>query len=259
MVRNLRELYQYRALLWSLIQRELQARYRNSVLGFLWTFLNPTLYMLVYALLFKVYMRQAIPNYTYFMFVGLLPWIWFSTSVGGSASSISDRRDLLTKVRFPAQVLPATLVLTNLINYVLALPLMFALGAMSGLLPTWHVVMFPVVVVVQALFTLALAYLVSAVNVTFRDLQHIVSNLILLWFFLTPVLYPVSAIPEEFRQIVVALNPMATVIAAYQAIFYDHTLPNFAALGVVCVLSVALLWISAQVFERGREDFAESI
>src|SRR3954454_12787431 len=124
MLRNLRELYRYRALLWALIQRELQARYRNSVLGFLWTFLNPMLHMAVYALLFKVYMRQNIPNYTYFMFIGLLPWIWFSTSIGSGASAISDRRDLLTKVRFPAQVLPAVVVTTNLLNYLFALPLM---------------------------------------------------------------------------------------------------------------------------------------
>src|SRR4051812_36883170 len=111
MIRNLRELYQYRGLLWSLISRELKARYRASVLGFFWTFLNPTLQMLVYALLFRVYMRQQIPHYAYFMFVGILPWNWFASSINAGVTSISDRRDLLTKVRFPAQVLPATVVL----------------------------------------------------------------------------------------------------------------------------------------------------
>src|SRR3954453_4753358 len=101
MFRNLRELYQYRALLYSLTQRELKARYRGSILGFLWTFLNPTLLMLVYALVFGVYMHNTQRHYPYFMFVGLLPWIWFTNSIGGGASTISDRRDLLTKVRFP--------------------------------------------------------------------------------------------------------------------------------------------------------------
>src|SRR6476661_8070133 len=108
MIKNLRELHQYRALLWALTQRELRARYRASVLGFLWTFLNPTLQMLVYYLLFQVVMKQQIPHYTYFVFVGLLPWIFFSSCATGGATAISDRRDLLTKVRFPAQVLPAT-------------------------------------------------------------------------------------------------------------------------------------------------------
>src|SRR4051812_10886122 len=103
MLRNLQELYQYRALLSSLTLRELKARYRASVLGFLWTFLNPTLHMLVYALMFEVLLQQGMPHYPYFIFIGLLPWICFSSSVIAGTSSISDRRDLLTKVRFPAQ------------------------------------------------------------------------------------------------------------------------------------------------------------
>src|SRR4029079_5117120 len=98
--------------------------------------------------------RNPMQNYTYFMFVGLLPWIWFSGTILGGASAISDRRDLLTKVRFPAQVLPATVVATNLINYMLSLPLMFILGACFGVVPTWHVVFFPVLVAVQLLFIL---------------------------------------------------------------------------------------------------------
>ena len=132
MIRNLTELYQYRALLIALSMRELKARYRASVLGFLWTFLNPTLNMLVYALVFGVLMRNSVPNYAYYLFTGLLPWIFFSSSVLGGTTSISDRRDLLTKVRFPAQVLPATVVLTNLINFLLSLPLLLGLGLLFG-------------------------------------------------------------------------------------------------------------------------------
>src|SRR5262249_4280902 len=149
MIRNLRELYQYRALLWSLTVRELKARYRGSVLGFFWTFLNPTMLMLVYAFVFSRTIKQQIPNYTYFMFVGLLPWIWFSTSIGAGASTISDRRDLLTKVRFPAQVLPATVVTTNLCNFLLSLPLIVALGALFGVFPTVHTVALPLIVATQ--------------------------------------------------------------------------------------------------------------
>src|SRR3954469_9824618 len=110
MIRNLGELYRYRALLWSLVARELTARYRASVLGFLWTFLNPTLNMAVYAIGFGYLLKQGQPAYPYFLFIGLLPWLFFTTSVGNGASSVSDRRDLLTKVRFPPQVLPATVV-----------------------------------------------------------------------------------------------------------------------------------------------------
>lgn len=259
MLRNFRELYQYRGLLFSLVQRELKARYRGSVLGFFWTFLNPTLQMLVYGLIFSVYMRQNLPNYTYFMFVGLLPWNWFSSSLGAGASAISDRRDLMTKVRFPAQVLPATVVVTNLCNFILSLPLMVGLGLFFGVVPSWHVVAFPVVLACQLCFTLAVVYIISALNVRFRDLQHIVTNLMLIWFFLTPVLYPVTTIPEAFRHGVVLANPMAILVTSYQAIFYEHRLPDAGPLVALLVGAIALLWVASQVFERRREEFAESI
>jgi lipopolysaccharide transport system permease protein len=259
MIRNFRELYQYRGLLLSLVQRELKARYRGSMLGFLWTFLNPTLHMLVYMLLFGIFMKNRVENYAYFMFVGLLPWIWFSTSVGAGASTISDRRDLMTKVRFPAQVLPATVVATNLCNFIFSLPLMVLLGAIFGSWPSWHLIVFPVVVLIQLCFTLALVYVISALNVRFRDLQHIVLNLMTLWFFVTPVLYELSSIPEQYRRLVMMVNPMAILITSYQAIFYEHRLPDGMPLAVLLGFSLVLLWGATQLFESRREEFAESI
>ncbi|MCE9672710.1 ABC transporter permease [Myxococcus stipitatus] len=260
MIRLVRELYQYRGLLLSLVQRELKARYRGSFLGFLWTFLNPTLHMLVYALLFTVVMRQNTPNYAYFMFVGLLPWIWFSSSLSAGASAISDRRDLMTKVRFPAQVLPTTVVVTNLCNYVLSLPLMLLLGALYGQFPTWHVIAFPVVVAIQLVFTLSIVYILAAINVAFRDLQHIVNNILTLWFFTTPVLYQASTIQDEhMRLAVLTLNPMSSLLVSYQAMFYEHRLPDAGPLAALAVFSLVLLWGASMIFESRREDFAESI
>jgi lipopolysaccharide transport system permease protein len=259
MIRNLRELYQYRALLWSLTLRELKARYRGSVLGFFWTFLNPTLLMLVYTLVFSRNLKQEIPHYTYFVFVGLLPWIWFSTSIGAGASTISDRRDLLTKVRFPAQVLPTTVVLTNLCNFLLSVPLILILGAVFGVYPSVQAVVFPLVIAVQFLFILGLSYLISALNVVFRDLQHIVGNLLTLWFFLTPVLYQVTTIPPKWRTLFSLGNPMAIVITAYQDILYEHRWPQPLPLLGLCAFALCLLWAAAELFQRRREEFAELI
>jgi lipopolysaccharide transport system permease protein len=262
MLKNLRELHQYRALLWSLTVRELRARYRASVLGFLWTFLNPTLSMAVYALVFGVLLKRAQPiaNYPYFIFVGLLPWLFFSSSVGGGSTAVSDRRDLLTKVRFPAQVLPATVVATNLANYLLSLPLLIALGALYGMWPTWHVVYFLPLVALQSVFTLAVTYLLSALNVAFRDLQHIVPNVLQLAFFLTPVLWPVSDAKEPWLQtLILRCNPMAAFMEGYRDIFYMHIRPPFIPLGIVAIVSVVLLWVSSTVFERRREEFAELV
>jgi lipopolysaccharide transport system permease protein len=268
MIRNLTELYQYRALLFALSMRELKARYRASVLGFLWTFLNPTLNMLVYWFVFSVLMKSSVENYAYHLFAGLLPWIYFSSSVLGGTSSVSDRRDLLTKVRFPAQVLPATVVLTNLINFLLSLPLLVLLGVLFKIYPTWHVVLIIPVLLVQTFFTLALTYFFAALNVAFRDLQHIVGNLMQMAFFLTPVLYPLEKVegglshwlsPDQARQFVTTINPMAALVVAWRDIFYEHQAPNWQSLGTVAVIALIVMWISTGVFERRREEFAELI
>ncbi len=259
MIRNFKELYQFRALLWALTLRELKARYRASILGFLWTFLNPTLNMVVYVLVFDYLMRSTVERYPYYLFCGLLPWIYFSSSVLGGTTSVSDRRDLLTKVRFPAQVLPATVVMTNLVNFLLSLPLLVLLGAFFGQWPTWHVLVALPVLVVQTLFTLAVTYFLSALNVAFRDLQHIVGNLVQMAFFLTPVLWPVKNLTPSQQTLVLYANPLASLIDAWRNIFYEHALPDPAPLAVVTAISLLLMIASASVFERRREEFAELV
>jgi lipopolysaccharide transport system permease protein len=269
-IRNLRELWQYRGLLWALTGRELKARYRASVLGFLWTFLNPTLNMAVYVLVFGVLMASPIERYPFFLFCGLVPWIFFSSSVMAGTTAVSDRRDLLTKVRFPAQVLPATVVLTNLVNFVLSLPLLFVLGALYDDWPTWHLVYVPLVLLVQTLFTLAITYLLSALNVAFRDLQHIVGNVLQMFFFLTPVLWTLDSVgalhrfgldlsAEQAQQAMLYLNPMAAVMTAWRDIFYRHQSPLGWPLAAVAALALVMLLLSSWIFERRREEFAELI
>jgi lipopolysaccharide transport system permease protein len=270
MIRNLKELYQYRALLFALTARELKARYRASVLGFLWTFLNPTLNMIVYVLVFGVIMSSAVERYPFFLFCGLLPWVFFSSSILGGTTSVSDRKDLLTKVRFPAQVLPATVVATNLANFLLSLPLLFLLGAFYLDWPSWHLVFMVPVLLVQVFFTLAVTYLLSALNVAFRDLQHIVANLVQMMFFLTPVLWNIETVPdvhrmglnltaEQARALILYGNPMAAVMNAWRDIFYRHQVPAWQPLLAVAGLSLVLLWIASVVFERRREEFAELV
>jgi lipopolysaccharide transport system permease protein len=259
MLRNLRELYQYRGLLLSLTLRELKARYRGSLLGFLWTFLNPTMQMAVYSVMFSVWMRQKIEHYTYYVFVGLLPWIWFTSSLLQGSSAISDRRDLLTKVRFPAQVLPTTVVATNLVNFLLAVPLLLVLGLALGHPLSWTIVLFPMVLFVQFWVTLALVYLFSAINVAFRDLQQILGNIVTMWFFVTPIFYRAEVFPEQFRQVLLLANPMAVMATSYQSLFYDGQVPQLVPLAMWMGIAGVLLWVAAGIFERRREEFAEIV
>ncbi len=260
MIRNLRELYQYRALLWALTVRELRARYRASVLGFLWTFLNPTLSMAVYVLVFGWLMESETPRFPYYVFSGLLPWIYFSSSVGAGTSAVSERRDLLTKVRFPAQVLPATVVLTNAINFLLSLPLLVLLGLIYRQFPTWHFVFIVPLLLVQTLFTLAITYVLSAVNVAFRDLQHIIGNVLQLAFFVTPIIWRLEQVKTvEQQHLVLYVNPIAALVEAWHDVLFRQKVPDAMPLLVVSVLSVVMMWLAAGVFEQRREEFAELI
>lgn len=256
---NLRELIQYRALVWALTTRELRGRYRGSFLGFLWTFLNPLLLMAVYALVFSVFVHQDVPHYTYFMFVGLLPWIWFSNSMVAGTASLSGKRDLLTRVKFPPQVLPAVTILSELCNYLLTLPLMLCLGLLSGLVPGPAALLLPLVIALQALFTFSIVLVTSAFNVFYRDLQHVLGNLLTLWFFLVPVLYPLTAVPERYRPLAVGADPMAVFVTSYQSIFYYGRLPNFGQLAASAAVSLVLLAVAIALFERRRDEFAEFV
>lgn len=196
---HLSELWGHRALVSALAARELKGRYRGSALGFLWTFLNPLLLLCVYALVFSVYFRVQMENYAVFMFTGLLPWVYFSSALNEGAGAITDGGSLVTKVLFPQQVLPCVKVVSNLANFVLSLPILAIFMLASGVPLTIHLVAFVIVVAVHTIFTMGLVLLLSALNVFLRDTRHILNNLLTLWFFLTPILYPVTQVPENYR------------------------------------------------------------
>jgi lipopolysaccharide transport system permease protein len=245
-MRSLAELLAHRGILAALVWRELKARYRGSVLGFLWTLLNPLLLMAIYSLVFSVYVRIDIPKYPIFVFAGLLPWIWFSSSLTAATSSIVEGGALVKRVAFPPQVLPAAALTAGLVNFLLALPLLVAFVLAAGLPLSWGLLAVPVLVAIQYVFTLGLATALAMLSVRFRDLQHLLTNLLTLWFFLTPVIYPVSLVPESFRPLL-WLNPMAPLMVAYQDVFYrarvpalDQVAPVAGAAVVVAVLALAL-------------------
>jgi lipopolysaccharide transport system permease protein len=234
-------------------------RYRGSALGFLWTFLNPLLTMAVYSLVFSVYMRNPMKNYTGFLFVGLLPWIWFSTAMTSGTSSISDRRDLINKVKFPPQLLPAVVIGSAFCNYLLSLPLMVLLLLVSGNDIRVHVLWFPLIALLQLVFSTGLVYVTSSINVVFRDLQHIVVNLLQFVFFLTPVIYSVEQIPEKYREMLLLLNPMATLVGSYQDIFFYGREPNWRGLLVFAGLAWTSFFLGSHFLGARRESFAESV
>lgn len=260
---QLKELYRYRALIWNLVVRELKARYRGSMLGFFWSFLNPLLLTTVYTLVFSVYLRFGMEDYVVHLMSGLLPWLWFSSSLLESSGSILAGGNLIKKILFPAEVLPLVVVLANGINFLLSLPILLlfvmafkALG--FGVSIGISLISVPVVICIQLIFTVGLGFMVSALCVHYRDIQHVLGNLLTLWFFLTPIIYPITQVPERFR-FMVNLNPVAPLIFAYQDIFYHGKFPSFSQLSIVAIMAIFTYTVGSTVFEKYRGTFAEEV
>lgn len=252
-------LVRHRSLVLALLERELKARYRGSILGFVWTFLNPLLLMAVYALVFRFYMRIAVANYALFLLAGLLPWMWFSSSLADGTNAIVGGSSLVTKSLFPTEILPVVVVLSNMVNFALSIPLLALAGwaygvSFSPLAWLWLVP----VMVLQCVFTLGLVLSLAALNVHYRDVQHVVANLLLLWFFLTPIVYPASQVPERLHLLLWA-NPVALFTEIYRDIFVTPAWPNLEAFGVLTIYALVSILVGAKIFDGYRDTFPELV
>jgi ABC-type polysaccharide/polyol phosphate export permease len=262
MLSNLRQLVRYRGLIQSLVARELKARYRGSVLGFFWSFINPLLLLLIYSFVFAhvIDTRANVQPYALFMFCGILPWTWFNSSLSESASVLISGGNLIKKVLFPAEILPIVTVLANMVHFFLGLPILaIFLVWYQKPLQLSEIVWFPVVVAVQLVLTAGLALLLSALTVHFRDIKDILSNILTFWFFATPIIYPMWMAPSFGRNLL-NLNPFTHLAVSYQEIlFYDGPFGHWKWLLALGVASVALFLGGYFVFDRLRDSFAEEV
>ena len=253
-----RELIAYRGLIQMLVVRDLKARYRGSALGLLWSLLNPLLYMGIYALVFSVYMRMAMEHYAAFLLCGLLPWIWFSSSLMAGATAIIEGGSLLKKVFFPPQVLPTVSVISNFVNFLLSLPLLVGVLLLYGITPGWALLAIPGIMIMQFALTLGLTLIVSATSVRYRDIPPILTHLLTFWFFLTPIIYPITQAPAHFRSLLL-LNPMTPFCIAYQNALLYNTFPSWEISAAMISGGVVALLVGVFVFGLFRWSFAEEV
>jgi len=267
MLQNLRALFRYRGLIQTLVARDLKARYRGSVLGFFWSFINPLLQLAIYSWVFATVLpRTTNPNdtslepYALFMFCGILPWTWFSSSILESSNVLIAGGNLIKKVLFPAEVLPVVTVFANMVHFFLGLPILAAfLIYYQRPLDPLELLWFPVIVLVQLVLTLGLALLVSALTVHFRDLRDILGNLMMVWFFATPIIYPMSQAPAGYRWLL-NLNPMTHLAISYQEVlFYIGPHGHWHWLVLLMGASVLVFLAGFFVFDRLRDSFAEEV
>lgn len=246
-------------MIFSLVHKELRGKYKGSILGFFWTFLNPLLQLLVYTFVFSIILRQNIDKYYLFLFVALVPWIFFSSCVAAGANCVFVYGDLVKKIYFPREVLPISFVTSQFVNMLYTFIVIFAV-----IIFTRHGVNFvallylPAIMIVEYFLALGMTLLFSAITVYVRDVAHFLGIITMAWQFITPVMYPSSSIPEKYL-LVFKLNPMSHIIESYRDILYYKQVPDLKTLGVAVAMGVFFLIFGELVFSKLQKGFAENL
>lgn len=266
---RLQELYRFRDLIYHLVVRELRARYKGSVLGFLWSLLNPLMMMAVFTVVFTLIMpNNSLPNYPIFLLCGLLPWNFFSAGVMTGIHSVVSNGNLVKKVYFPREVLPIASALAQLVNFLLALVVLFALLFIFQANLSPRLWMLPIVILIQTSFIIGIVLFLSAINVFYRDTMMIMDVVILAWFFMTPVFYPLDILPQSYEvmgyvvnvhRLMNILNPMASIINAYRDLLYLGTYTEIDFLLRTALTSLGVLVFGYWFFTRLSGDFGEEL
>lgn len=258
-MRQFKELYDYRQMIFSLVRKELRGRYKGSVLGFLWTFINPLLQLAVYTFVFSVILPSTVEKYYLYLFVGLVPWLFFSGSITGGSVSILAQKDMVKKIYFPREIMPISYVTSGFVNMLLCFIVIFAVILFSGTGFNFKAILcLPLVMIVEYIMALGCAMLASALTVYFRDLEYILGIITMAWMYFTPVLYSMDIVPEELKPYY-NINPMTPVIIAYRDILYSKQLPHFSTLLQGLIFGLVLLVIGNIVFKKLQRGFAEEL
>lgn len=255
----IKELYEYREMIFSLVRRDLKGRYKGSVLGFVWTFLNPLLQLCVYTFVFSVIMQNGIEQYYLHLFVALIPWIFFSTCVSGGSKCIWVQQDMVKKIYFPREILPVSFVTSQFINMLLCFIVIFIVLLFSGRpvnILAW--LYLPAIMCIEYILSLGFALISSAVTVYVRDIEYILSIVTMAWQFLTPVMYSLERVPAKV-QIVFYLNPMTSIIIAYRDILYYGQLPKMETLIGSLFFGLFFMGVGLLVFKILKRNFAEEL
>ena len=257
-MKHLKELYDYREMIFSLVRKDLRGRYKGSVLGFLWTFINPLLQLMVFTLVFSVIMRAGYDQYYLFLFVALVPWMFFASSVQDGSTAILREKDMIKKIYFPREVMPIATVTSGFVNMLLTFIVIFIVLIISGKgLNPLALLCLPFVMIVEYILCLGIALIVAALTVYFRDLQYILGILTMAMQYMTPVMYGSEMVPDWALPIFKA-NPMTPITEMYRQILYYKCVPEMLSLLYVLAIGVVFIVIGFFCFNKLKKGFAEN-
>ena len=255
-----KNLYKYRELLKTSVTKDIGGKYKHSFLGVLWSFINPLLQITVYAIIFPLIMGNSsqYKDYTLFMVCGLIPWNFFTAAINRSAYTMIENGNILKKVYFPREILPLSVVTSESINFLISCIIIIAFILFKGFGICKYILFFPIILAIQFLLLLGFGLILSSVTVYIRDLNHFIGIALQLLFYATPVVYSYETIPERYRWIL-KYNPMTYIIEGYRDIFYYQTMPDLKMLGIIFLISIAIIIVGYMIFNKLQKRFAEEL
>ena len=253
-----KNLYNYRELLKSNVKKEIRGKYKGSFLGVLWSFVNPLLTVLVYAIVFPYIMRVKTENYLIFLIIGIIPGTFFTTVINQGMITVRMNEGIIKKVYFPREILPISVALSGLVNFFISCIIILIFCIFGGVGITWHIVLLPIIALIQFILSLGLILGLSAINIYIKDTEYIVQFFINMLFYATPILYQSTLFPEKIRWILY-LNPMTQIIDAYRNIFLYHQLSNIMGILYATIVSIIIFAIGLLIFRKLEKGFAEQV
>jgi len=261
----LKALWAYRGFVLGSVKREFQLKYRNSLLGAAWTVLNPLAMILVYTLIFAEVMKARLPDvdskfaYSIYLCAGLLTWGLFAETIGRAQNIFLEHANLIKKLSFPRMTLPVIVVLSASLNFAIIFGLFLAFLLLTASFPGWVVLGVIPLLALQIAFSIGLGITLGVLNVFFRDVGQFFGIFLQFWFWLTPIVYPPSVLPERARDILIGWNPMAPIIAAYQGIFVSGRWPDWSQLWMPAVIAGLLCVLGLRLFRKRAGEMVDEL
>jgi len=258
MMRFIKNLYQYRELLKNNIKKDIRGKYKGAWLGILWSFINPLLMLAIYSIVFSEIMKVDIKNYSMFMFVAIIPWTFFTSTITNGTSAMITNSGIIKKVYFPREIILVSFATSGAVTFLISCLIMVAFLLLTGVGLSVYALIFPLILILQYFLTLGIILILSAITVYVRDIEHFVNIILMALFYGTPIVYSMEMVPDKIAWILY-LNPMTSIISAYRDILFYKRLPDFNGLGVLAIVIFLLVAVGLFVFDKLQRRFAEEL